>query len=219
LLKSLLKTTNHPDDVEIVLRFDDDDIPTQRELGIFVRLWKNIRFVQMGQPEFSGKCWNDCATAASGEIFMVCGDDIVFRTADWDTKVGAAFDKYPDKIVSVYGNDTVFDQKLGTHPFIHRNWFNVVGRLSQDDYIYWWDTWIQHVAQALQRIEYLPSVVIEHMHFSNNKAPMDETYEHNRRLLDTEIHKFYSFEEGQRRGKDVEKLQQFIDNYANTIKS
>jgi hypothetical protein len=213
-LTFLSEATENPDNVEVVIRYDHDDFVTINNLSLFSTLWKNIRFIQGVKPEYSGSLWNECFYASTGEIVFVAGDDIVFRTRGWDTIIANEYAKYPDGILIIHGQDTIYGDALGTHPFVHRNWVNTLGRLAQDGYIYWWDVWIDHCSRAINRRVFLPSVITEHLHFTNNKSEMDETYSHNRRLVGIEEPKFFSEGEGKRRAEDCEKLKAFIQKYA-----
>ena len=42
------------------------------------------------------------------------------------------------------------------------------------------DTWIFEVGKMLDRCHFIPSVVVEHLHFSQGKSEMDDTYARNR---------------------------------------
>ncbi len=122
------------------------------------------------------KMWNQCAETATGEILMIGADDLIFRTKGWDDDVRRAFAAFPDRLVCVHGNDGVYQEKFGTHVFLHRNWVDAVGYVAPPyfsaDFV---DTWWNEVANALNRRIYLPFVT-EHMHPLFKKAPLDQTH-------------------------------------------
>lgn len=121
--------------------------------------------------------WNVAAGAARGDILMMCGDDIVFRTPGWDTAVAAAFEAVPDRIALVYGDDTIQGRRLATHPFIHRAWYEAVGYLVPPGFSCdWSDMWLNEVADELHRRVWLPGVVTEHMHPVMGKARLDDNH-------------------------------------------
>ena len=122
--------------------------------------------------------WNECHAAASGDIFMQCDDEAVFRSAGWDAQVAAAFAAVPDRIAFVHGRDGHQpDGTFGTLGFLHRRWTDAVGYFTPPyfscDY---GDTWLNDVANALGRRVYLPGVVTEHMHPVAGKAGWDVTH-------------------------------------------
>lgn len=125
--------------------------------------------------------WNKCAAAARGDIFLQGNDDIIFRTEGWDKQVEAEFAKYPDRIVMVHGSDggncghASSNGGFGPHPFVHRRWFETLGYVTPPFFSSdFGDTWINELANAIDRRKYLP-FVIEHMHILFGKAYADET--------------------------------------------
>lgn len=124
--------------------------------------------------------WNGLIPYAKGDIFMLCADDVIFRTPKWDDEVEAAFDAVPDKILLAFGDDGGPTGKtFSTLPFVHRKWVEAVGYFTgpgfSADYS---DTWPFDVATMIDRVKFLP-IVTEHMHWVHGKAPKDQTYEEN----------------------------------------
>lgn len=169
LLLSAYETATHPKRIEIVAYVDDDD-PDREEY------FENdhVKWV-LGPRIVLSEMWNKCYEAASGEILMHCGDDIVFRTAGWDAIVREKFDEYEDKIVIVHGDDVSPNtDALATHGFLHRRWVETVGYFvppyfSSD----WNDVWLTEVADEIGRRVKVP-IVTEHMHYSFGKADRDQ---------------------------------------------
>jgi hypothetical protein len=156
---------------EFVFYVDEDDqtFPQTVELP-------DVRVVR-GERITLSAMWDKCAEAATGEILMQAGDDIVFRTNGWDEQVRRAFASFPDRLVFVHGDDGIYGSKFGTHGFIHRAWEDAVGYVvppyfSSDMA----DVWLNEVANAINRRVFLPFVT-EHMHFINGKASVDKTHQ------------------------------------------
>ena len=121
--------------------------------------------------------WNECLAKASADIFMYCGDDIVFRTPGWDRLVTGAFGRYPDRIALVYGDDLIHGERLSSHGCAHRNWTDATGDLTPP----WFssdcaDAWLYDVAGMIGRRVYLPGMVTEHCHPIAGKAEWDQTH-------------------------------------------
>lgn len=121
--------------------------------------------------------WNHLVTEASHDVLMHCGDDIIFRTIAWDAHIVTEFERYPDGIVLVHGDDGYQHDRIATHGFYHRRWVETLGRLVppyfSSDYN---DLWNTEIADAIGRRVYLPHVLTEHMHPSAGKAELDQTH-------------------------------------------
>ena len=174
MITSSAKTALHPRRVQWVVRLDDDDPMLDRYLHL---PFAGVSYLT-GQRELLSECWNECATAARGEILMHCGDDLTFETNGWDQMVRDAFAAVPDRIAFVYGDDLSPNfPDLGTHGFVHRRWVETVGYfvppLFSSD---WNDVWLTEVAQMIDRARPLPEMVTEHHHWSFGKADRDQTH-------------------------------------------
>lgn len=155
------------------LYVDEDDTKTQKSAVVKE---KNV-VITVGPRIVLSKTWNEAYKKATGEIFMHMGDDLIFRSKNWDDHVVKVFKKYPDRIAFAFGDDGFWKEKFGTHGFIHKNWIDTVGYFVppyfSSDFN---DTWLNEVAEVIGRKFYMPKVYIEHMHPMFNKAPWDKTH-------------------------------------------
>ena len=172
-ISSAREMANKPQDLEFVVYLDEDDAHTYDGIDGIVRV--------VGRRIVLSNMWNKCAKAAHGDIFQQGNDDVVYRTLHWDLMVTDAFEKCPDGILLVHGNDGSGDSyasgrgDFGPHPFVSRRWVEVVGYLTPACYSSdFGDTHLNEVANALGRRRYLPFIV-EHMHHIFGKAALDET--------------------------------------------
>lgn len=122
--------------------------------------------------------WNDCAAEAHYEVMMQCDDEVIFRTESWDKLVLEAFDRIPDKIAFVHGQDLHQPAgQFGTLGFLHRRWVDTVGYFTPPyfscDY---GDTWLNDVSNMIGRRVYIPEIITEHMHPVAGKAQWDTTH-------------------------------------------
>lgn len=184
---------------EIVCYIDSDD-----------NSYENLEFLTLsvrGPRINMSDMWNKCAAVATGSILMMAGDDMVFRTNDWDTMIHQAFEDCPDKILMVHGDDGMPQNRgrFGVFPTIHRKWVDATGYfvppVFTGDYA---DTWLNDVSNAIGRRKYLPYVT-EHLHPAWNKAPMDETYKDKleRDAILKPAHLYANLECGRRRDADL----------------
>lgn len=208
LLDSALATAAY--DPEFIFYVDEDD---RSSIDVIENHELNTEII-VGPRVVLSEMWNRCAERARFDIMMHCGDDIVFRTKNWDDIVKAEFDQVPDKILLVYGRDGFQDEKLGTHSFIHRNWVDVVGYFVppyfSSDYN---DTWLNEVAEALGRRRYVPEIFTEHMHPAAGKGELDITHQERlTRHTRDNVAQLYADKQAERYA-DVKKLQAFIAAY------
>lgn len=177
--------------------------------------WNCVKFVT-GDRIVLSEMWNRCAKEADADIMMHCGDDIRFRTPGWDMDVLNAFNKVPDKILFVYGNDGIQPDSFGTHGFIHRNWMKTVGYFVPpyfaSDYN---DTWLNEVSCLINRHQHI-DIMTEHMHPVAGKHFWDQTHlDRLKRHQDDQVDQRYT-DLLPERMSDAAKLQAYIDNYNKT---
>jgi len=190
VISVLLPTRNRPDslarllassldtaatEVEFVVYVDDDDPTYATNAEVLARYGGRL---VSGPRVVLSEMWNRCYAHASFDVVMQCGDDIVFRSDNWDARVLDEFDTVSDKILFVHGDDGFQHEKIGTHGFLHRNWVDAVGYFLppyfSSDYN---DLWLTEVADALGRRRYLPDVYTEHMHPVVGKGTWDVTHQ------------------------------------------
>lgn len=203
--ESAMATANAPKDVEVVAYVDDDDDSYDFSLP-------RLRYVR-GPRIVLSEMWNKCYDIALGPIYGHMGDDIIFRSDNWDALIKNMFSSYEDKILFVHGDDMsdVHRNNFGTHGFIHKNWVDAVGYFVppyfSSDFN---DTWLNDVANALNRRVYIDAVKTEHMHYVFNKAEKDQTHEERlARHANDRVDEIYAAKKPEREA-DVEKLRKVM---------
>lgn len=208
LIDSAYQTSDLPPEFLFYLDNDDptryDTIEWLEQYGANWILGNRITLSQM---------WNELAELATHDVLMHCGDDIVFRTMSWDTRVIETFEGHRDKLILVHGDDGYQHDRIATHGFYHRNWIEVLGRFVppyfSSDYN---DLWLTEVADELNRRVYLPDVYTEHMHPAAGKGELDQTHlerlaRHERDNVDALYRSL-----ADRRADDVSKLREAIES-------
>lgn len=166
---SALETaTGH--EIQIVAYLDQDDPDRLR--------YPDACALQITGPRLTlSETWNRCADHAAGDILMHAGDDIRFRTPGWDRIVEDEFQRWPDRIVLVHGDDGGdHPQQFGTHSFVHRAWVDAVGYVVppyfESDMA---DVWLNELADQLGR-RVKVDILTEHLHPLWGKGELDRTH-------------------------------------------
>ena len=213
--KSAAETAANPDAVEVVFYLDNDDVAGMCGLRLAAGVRPQQVRAVVGERITLSQCWNAAAEIARGNIFMYCGDDIIFRSAGWDAIVAEKMAAFDDRIVFVYGRDGIQDEKLGTHFFITREWARVTGYVVPPMFpnVYS-DTWVNEIAERIGRKVYTPDIYTEHMHFGAHKSVRDRTYYER-----IETHREHNEDELWRQTEhlriaDAEKLAAHIEKHA-----
>lgn len=200
---SAMKHASKPISIEVIAYVDDDDESYDFSLP-------RLRYIR-GPRIVLSEMWNKCAEMAISPILGHMGDDIIFRTDNWDSIIWNEFTNQPDKILFVHGDDMGGNGiNFGTHGFIHRKWMETVGYFVppyfSSDYN---DTWLNDVANALERRRFV-NIQTEHMHFVFNKGPKDQTHEERlARHANDRVDEIYRAKKPER-DADVEKLRKVM---------
>jgi len=211
LISSATETATLKNQIEFVFYLDDDDVIGQQGLTHVINQYQTTQILAcIGSRIVLTEMWNVCCRKASGEIFMLCGDDIEFKTQGWDEIVRNEFLNVEDKIIFAHGNDGAYGDRFGTHGFLHRNWVETVGYFVppyfSSDYP---DTWLNDVSNMIERRRYIQIYTLHH-HPVFGLAEWDQT--HQERLIRhandkvEEIYKSKALE----REIDALKLKNFI---------
>lgn len=206
-VNSVLDTADYPEGVEFIVYVDQDDLS-----------YDNVVYpaqvkIRRGQRKNLSQCYE--WERATGQIYVMGGDDAVFHTKGWDTKVMAEFGKYPDKIVLVHGDDGDPNKEKtnATMPFIHANWIKAVGRYLPSyfsgDFT---DTWLSDIANALGRRVKI-DIYTEHIHPAFGKRENDKTDSEKwvKHFKDNMPQKY--LDTLPERLEDIEKLKKFIEKF------
>jgi hypothetical protein len=178
LMESILNNANHPERVHFAFYVDDDDVVT---LDFLDNVKKNfpVNIVVVKEPHNArplSDTYNVLYKNCAVDIMMQFGDDTVMRTKGWDTLVEETFRKFDDRLALVYGRDGIHNEGFAPHYALHRNWIDALGYASPPYFtVDWSDTWTFEIAKALNRHVFLPDLLIEHLHWTQGKSPIDET--------------------------------------------
>ena len=183
MVESVVKTASVMPEILCYVADDDNSYDSIEET--FGRFWPSISPTFVRGPRLTmSDLWNAIIPHAHGDIFMLCADDVIFRTQHWDVEIEKSFAESDDKIMLAFADDAGPSGKtFASLPFVHRRWVETVGYFTgpgfSADYS---DTWPNDVADMIGRKKHVP-VVIEHAHWIWNKAEKDVVYKENEERL------------------------------------
>lgn len=219
-LESIADTADNLDDIEVILRVDNND-PTLDDYYPVIEKAKVWVSLLIGPPPIGkvnekleasefftlGDLWNECWRNSTGDILQLCGDDIIYETPGWDSVISYQFDQYPDNILMVSAND--MRNRAATHPFIHRQWPEVIGYFAPPKQVYGNDSWLEQVARNIKRFIWLDDIIISHKKHGADEARIDRMRQMQQWKRGHNIPKYAKRED--ERLKDAEKLQEYIN--------
>ena len=131
-----------------------------------------------------GVAWNYLARVAQGDLLMMANDDLVFKTPRWGAALYDAMNAtgWDDGIFCAYCDDGApKPEDRVCFPIVSRKWYETLGYLAPECFNFLWhDTWIGDIAKRINRALYVPTVLVEHRHFTFKKAEYDATYQRHR---------------------------------------
>jgi len=178
LVLSIINTVDDINNIKLYFGIDEDD-PTR---AISYKMAAAMPFIEIidikNEYQFIGlsELWNRMYTHCEEDILSMTGDDMIFETSGWDTKIINEFsgENLPlDRIKMVHCNDGMRwrGNKLSNIPplavnhFLHRRYAEIIGRYVQGEIPnLYHDTWIHIVFDALGRRFYHHDIMIRHKH-------------------------------------------------------
>lgn len=214
-IKSMEDTKSGEHEIEYLFYVDHDDILTEQFLRSINTIYPDLRVQYIYGPRIIfSRMFNEIVNISSGHILFMTGDDVIMRTKDWDKLVVEEYVKYNDGLVVISTQDGIQNEKIATHSFIGRVWFDILGYLVPPifpgDHA---DNWLTDVSRGIGRLVYKPDIYVEHMHPNVGKALLDQTYieKFNNTFVDNTPNKYNSSEIQNIIYSDIQKLKNYID--------
>ena len=177
LLFSILTTVSDINNVNIYYGVDKDDptLETIKKVAKGIPSLKVIEIENEGKFLGLGKLWNILVKESTDDIISMIGDDMVFKTKDWDLEILNEFkEMHSDNIKAVHCNDDCHGAKLAVNLFCHRKYAEVLGVFMREEFkINWIDQWLHQVFSSVGRLKYRGDIMIEHRHWVLGKDKKD----------------------------------------------
>lgn len=160
--ESALTTANGEIEVLFYLNQDDPEL----------KGYDGLRGLVM--PEVTtAYAWNFLTAEANGDMFMLAGDDCIFKTQGWDDRFKEVVPD--DGIYCVAPHDGREDNSF-PHFAVGRKWVETLGYFVPPIFFHWYvDSWTTDLARRIDRLFYLPNVLVDHVK-PGVRAEKDETF-------------------------------------------
>lgn len=165
--------TNAENEIEVLVRFDDDDDEVSQIEEDYGATWK---FGPRYGYEGLHKYYNELAEHATGDWLMIWNDDSTMKTKGWDTRIHQHAGGL--KILNGTG-------KLNLFPVVSREVYQTLGHLSLQAHT---DSWLQVIGR-LTGIEENVDLDIEHTPRPEYTTSKEFFSPENFKLLDADVKK------------------------------
>jgi len=187
LIKSIATTATNPARIEILIYVDDDDpekfmyILTHKNLTADPQITQlfNIDLL-VDEPLRTPLLNNILADRAKGNILMIANDDQVFVDKNWDIRIDEEVAKFPDEIYCMWFNEGRYHETICTFPIVSRKWVDTLGYIEPFLFEHFnCDLWTWQIGKMIDRLHYIPDILVEHLHPDTGKSTADDTTERN----------------------------------------
>jgi len=177
-VSSIIKNAHHPEQVQILLKIDNDDkdtymdcYPELEKLTSHYKVLYSPRGLGYGDLHTH---INDLCAIAEGEYLFLWNDDAKLVTPNWDEIINEYREGLHGSPMVVIQIDDKHGWKFG-FPFVHREIYNAMGHFSLNAHN---DTWMHYVAHdaGIERME--ERILSEHNRYDLTADPnmRDDTY-------------------------------------------
>lgn len=181
-ISSVITSVKDINNVNIIFGIDEDD-PTRDIVSKIAEAIPCVKIVNIkNNGKFIGinRIWNILAANTDGDIFGYVGDDMIFKTPNWDEMILNEFKKVncPEdkiKLVHCYDGHRELDE-ICVNAFVHRKYYETLGYFTKEDFlINWSDQWMYQTFNAFGRIKYRKDIHIQHNHWVYGGRQRDKT--------------------------------------------
>lgn len=151
-------------DAEHLLYMDDDD-PQEVPDGCRAFIGPRVRL---------GIAWNTLARNATGGYLMMGNDDLVFH-GPWRERLEEEVKPHELKVACF--NDGINEGRHFAFPIVTRAWYEKMGSFTAEIFNFGYhDTWIFDIAKKMDACVYIGDILVEHLHPTTGKRPVDQTF-------------------------------------------
>lgn len=130
-IKSLYDLADNPDQIEVLLGMDDDDVEHINYVNsVIIPEFPNVslyKFRRLGYKKLNMYV-NTLAGLSKGDWIIVWNDDAIMQTQSWDTTIRSHENQHVPLLRTIVPGLT--EHPFSIFPIIKREWFEVVGTIS-----------------------------------------------------------------------------------------
>lgn len=119
-LDSLRRNTRNMDDLEVIILVDDTQNYVEHKHDTIVIHRIPDEKVSMGVLNY------ECYKKSQGQWILLCNDDVIIETKNWDKILYDVMKQYPDEIALFWPRDNMFNERLACFPIVSRKVLELV---------------------------------------------------------------------------------------------
>lgn len=166
VLDLYVKLLEEPEKALFLVSCDEDDL-TMNSPEIISRLsqYKNLTY-NFGPNKNKIEAINADMEHVEFDIILLASDDMIPQQEGYDTIIRQYFKKfYPDTDGVLWFNDGYQGNKLNTLCILGKKYYQRFGYIYNPSYIsLWCDTEFTEVSKVLEKVKYIPHIIIKHEH-------------------------------------------------------
>lgn len=153
---------------ELLILCDEDD-------SLFIRS-KRIRACH-AQTRNMVQIWHDAAESEVRNFQMIglAADDVLWVTPGWDWEIYKQWQRNGPGVY--WAHDNLRGKDLCNHPYVSSVIIRIAGASIPGQRHLFLDNYFYEIGKAMDRLFYMPEILISHEHFTKNPALMDEHYD------------------------------------------
>lgn len=174
-------------DTELIVGIDEDDPATAEYLEL------DCRIVQ--RPRMPLVSWLNYLAEDSAELVGHIGDDNVPRTEGWDARIIESLDGQGE-IGFCFGDDLDPGRAPGSlsiHIFMTATVIRRLGYMGPPQIKHMYVDPVWFAWGKATSIQFLPDVVLEHLHYTLGKTSTDESYQRSTGLIPTDLRSYHAY--------------------------
>lgn len=159
---------------KLIFYLDDDDVtvkdyPKSKDSDVIVHIGPRYGI--------TGSVNQATTNYPNYRFYGFIGDDHRFRTENWDQKFIETIDEKGKGWGIAYGDDLLMHEKLPTEVVISKNIIDAMGCMVYPElkHLYIDNFWME-IGRGIERLFYIPEIIIEHMHYTMGKSEQDALY-------------------------------------------
>ena len=145
---------------------------------------------------------------------VLLSDDMECVEPGWDDRIAAdMLERWPNLDGALHYPDG-YREDLATISIMGRKLYQAFGYIYHPDYeSVWCDNEFNDVCRSLNRIAYIPKVLIQHMHFVTGNRPRDALYDRNEAFM---VSDQVTYERRSQAGFNTEKVRKALESQCTT---